>query len=272
MRQAITFISFLLCLSSCSSTYFFSTLSSKDKQMEKVDNGDFLLETDSLWIAYCFKGESAPVQITVFNKLDIPLYVDWQRSALILNGTAHSYAKNGLSFSGNSQAEIYSISSDQTYSYSDGSFAGQVESPKNVSFIPPKTMISYIPLRLAMNFENIDKKLYKKAQMSNNKYEAFIVNRIDYNEYNSPLQFGSYLTVYTHPDEPMVFQQDFFMSNLIKTNAVKPSQLPGNMADRGDFFYIEKPANNTIWQVALGTTLVVGAVAVEVAIDSDNRY
>ncbi|MDU1889887.1 MAG: hypothetical protein E6767_04290 [Dysgonomonas sp.] len=76
MKNFVCIILSVLFLSSCGSTYFYSTLNTSNEYVEKVDNGDFLLETDSLWIAYCYNGESAPVRITVFNKLDRPLYVD----------------------------------------------------------------------------------------------------------------------------------------------------------------------------------------------------
>jgi hypothetical protein len=249
-------------------------LNTNNEYVEKVDNGDFLLETDSLWIAYCFKGESAPIQITVFNKLSVPLYVDWLRSALILDGTAYSYAKDKLNFSGNAEVFVdnYNLSTDKTYSFADGSFAGDIESPQNISFIPPKTMISYIPLRLNMNFDKLDKKLYRNSYLGDKDSNAIKVKRIDYSESDSPLHFESYLTVYARPEHPMTFQQSFYMSNLIKTQSIKPSNLPGDMAERGDFFYIEKPANNTFWEILLGTTLVVGAVAIEVAVDANTRY
>ncbi|HMM01521.1 MULTISPECIES: hypothetical protein [unclassified Dysgonomonas] len=274
MKQAICYILILLTATSCSSTYFFSTLNTNNEYVEKVDNGDFLLETDSLWIAYCFKGESAPIQITVFNKLSVPLYVDWLRSALILDGTAYSYAKDKLNFSGNAEVfmDNYNLSPDKTYSFADGSFAGDIESPQNISFIPPKTMISYIPLRLNMNFDKLDKKLYRNSYLGDKDSNAIKVKRIDYSESDSPLHFESYLTVYARPEHPMTFQQSFYMSNLIKTQSIKPSNLPGDMAERGDFFYIEKPANNTFWEILLGTTLVVGAVAIEVAVDANTRY
>ena len=274
MKQITCFVIILLTITSCSSTYFFSTLNTSNEFVAKIDNGDFLLETDSLWIAYCFKGESAPIQITVFNKLTVPLYVDWQRSALVLKGTAYSYAKDKLNFSGSTEVFVdnNNLSSDKTYSFADGSFAGNIESPPNISFIPPKTMISYIPLRLNMNFEKLDKTLYKDAYLGDKRNNAIKVKRIDYSESDSPLQFESYLTIYTQPEHPMVFQQAFYMSNLIKTQSIKPTNLPGNMAERGDFFFIEKPANNTFWEILLGTTLVVGAVAVEAAVDANTRY
>lgn len=266
-------ISLLILLSSCSSTFFYSTLNTPNEYVEKVDNGDFLLETDSLWIAYCFKGESAPIQITVFNKLNKPLYIDWQRSALIINNTAYSYSSNEINFSETNQAFIYNYQTHagEGYSYSNEGFGRSVNMPHYTTFIPPRTMVSHIPLRLDLNFENINNKSFKSTYMGDKNHDAIKVKRISFDEYDSPLQFRSYLTIYANPDKPMTFEQSFYMSHLIKTNSINPKNLPADMADRGDFFYLEKPANTTALEIILGTTLVVGAVVLDVAIDSD-RY
>lgn len=77
----------LLCMSSCSS-YYYSVLESNDAVGEKNDDKDFVIENDSVCISYCFYGEDAPISITVYNKMDEPLFVDWQRSALILDDVA----------------------------------------------------------------------------------------------------------------------------------------------------------------------------------------
>ena len=80
----------LFCMSSCSS-YYYSVLESNDAVGEKNDDKDFVIENDSVCISYCFYGEDAPISITVYNKMDEPLFVDWQRSALIIDDVATSY-------------------------------------------------------------------------------------------------------------------------------------------------------------------------------------
>ena len=58
---------------------------------EKNERGDFVQENDTVRISYRFWGENAPVTITIYNKLDEPLYVDWGRSALIIDDVATTY-------------------------------------------------------------------------------------------------------------------------------------------------------------------------------------
>lgn len=236
--KSIVLLATILFFTSCSSTYFYATLDTPNEYVEKVENGDFLLETDSLWIAYCFKGENAPIQITAFNKLDVPLYIDWNRCALIIDGMALTYAGD-------------------KYNYSEEWFEWgrhvSVANSDNTTFIPPNSMISDIPFYLSPNFEQISKKEYRKSYLGNKSSESVAVSRIDYDEGNTPLKFQSYLTIYTEPDKPMIFIQDFFLRNVIKTNSIRPKDIGENLADRGDFFHIVKRANNS----ALYTTLAV---------------
>ena len=67
----------LLSLSSCSS-YYYSTLASNDRSGRYDVNKDFVIDNDSVCIIYNFHGEDGPVLVTVQNKMDEPLFVDWQ--------------------------------------------------------------------------------------------------------------------------------------------------------------------------------------------------
>jgi len=270
MKRLLTILIIAItAFSSCKSTYYYSILDTKDDFVEKVDNGDFLFENDSLWIAYCFKGESAPIQITVFNKSDKPLYIDWNRSVFIINDLAVSYAGQNIDFEG------YSTGSTYTWGYGgqyDGSYSGSVKIHENMSFIPPKTMVSRKTLNIEIGFENLNKRNYKTQIMANKKEETFRIQRAHFTENNTPLEFRSYLTLFSEPDKPMYFEQQFYISDLIKTKNIKPNTLPYGLADRGDWFYIEKPANNSFVNILLGTTIVAGAIILDTTLNSDEYY
>ncbi len=66
--------------------------------------GDFVQENDTVRISYRFWGENAPVTITIYNKLDEPLYVDWGRSALIIDDVATTYDPKVASVRGESSS------------------------------------------------------------------------------------------------------------------------------------------------------------------------
>ncbi|MDR0824792.1 MAG: hypothetical protein LBN74_06825 [Prevotella sp.] len=254
-RPLFYLLTIVLLFPACSSTFYYSTLNTTNDYVEKVDNGDFLLETDSLWIAYCFKGAYAPVQITIFNKTNKPLCVDWRRSALIIGNTPINYAGEKMNFPGDWESYDNSDRTD-----SQGSSDGRTALPGGVSFVPPQTMISEIPLRLNPRFDNINKKEYRNSYLSNVRGKEIKTKRIEFDPANSPLTFKSYLTVYYQPDKPMTYEQDFYMDSLFKTSKIAPYSLSGQMADRGDFFYVEKLSKNYIFLSAVGSGVASGLV------------
>ena len=166
------FAALLLGLSACSS-YYYSMLNSNDPVGEKNERGDFVQENDTVRISYRFWGENAPVTITIYNKLDEPLYVDWGRSALIIDDVATTYDPKVASVRGESSSVAsgssfhWSDRSSSGWSYSEGSFSGDVSLPKGVEFIPPHSKLVNTPLQLAnFPFNEIPKEEYVKEQMT----------------------------------------------------------------------------------------------------------
>lgn len=259
-------------LSSCTSTYFYSSLETTNENIQKMDNGDFLLENDSLWIAHYFKGENAPIQIVVYNKLDVPLYVDWQKSSLILNNISYSYNNGETVYEGTANTEGYS-SADYyggIYQSSTTNYKGTSNTPSAISFIPPKTMVARNTLKISPRFDNIDKKEFsKRGKITIDKNTKQHVDKAQYDYENSPLKFKSYLTLYTDSKNPQSYIAEFYTSSLLKTKA-NPKNLPNNMAERGDIFYQEKKPKNTGWDILLGTVIISGVVAFDVMTYNNN--
>lgn len=258
-----------LSLSGCSS-YFYSTLGSSDPVGEKSENGDFVQENDTARISYNFWGENAPVTITVYNKLDEPLFMDWERSALIIGDVAVSYDPKVATLQGSSQ----NVSSSDTYrwgkrtssswSYSEGQFSGDIALPKGVEFIPPKTKIVRTHLQLDnFPFKGIPDEAYERRKMQFNPSMASNVRVKTFSEDDSPLRFRSYLTLYAGGQNGREvrhcsFERSFYLSQLIKTGAVAPDYLEAGQRKAGDYFYIREVQGRT-------AGLVIGAIAVTAA-------
>lgn len=256
-------------MSSCSS-YYYSVLESNDAVVEKNVDKDFIIENDSLIISYCFYGEDAPVSITVYNKMDEPLFVDWQRSALIIDDVATSYYQEKVPVQGQTES-VYSGSSYSwskgyhiTDGYSGGSFAGEVALPKGVSFIPPKSKVESTPLKLTnFPFDRIPKEAYSKEKFYKTDSEAVNVKIKRFTENDSPLFFRSYLSLYTIDQDAekkkyLSFESSFYVAELIKTGNVPPVSFNAGVKQEGDFFYVHKVKGaNAGW--------IVGAVAIGAA-------
>ncbi len=82
MRQFIPLTSIVFLFTGCT-TYQYMTVSGKN--IRQNERQEFVVENDSIRVKYNFSGEDAPVNVEVTNKLDRPVYVDWSRSALIIN-------------------------------------------------------------------------------------------------------------------------------------------------------------------------------------------
>lgn len=230
--------------------------------VEKQDNGDFLIETDSLWIAYCFNGENAPVMITVYNKLDKPLFVDWGKSALVINDEAFTYAGGKLALSGG--GDFYQYESG----YGVSSFGGTIDKREDLTFVPPKSKASYSSLNLNFDFESIGKDLYEGGSMVDKNKFSYKVKRITFDEETSPIHIKSYLTIYENPEKPMLFKQDFFMKGVVKTKSISPQKLSTEQINRGDFFYSIKPPNNNVTMTIVGVA-AIGTAVVALIIGGD---
>ena len=259
----------LFCMSSCSS-YYYSVLESNDAVGEKNDDKDFVIENDSVCIYYCFYGEDAPISITVYNKMDEPLFVDWQRSALIIDDVATSYYQENAPIQGQTESSSYgdSFSWSRRYSstdaYSSGSFAGQIALPKGVSFIPPRSKVESTPLRLTnFPFDRIPKGAYTTQKFAKSNSDVVNVKVKKFTEDDSPLSFRSYLSLYTANPENggknySSYESSFYVAQLIKTGNVPPASFDAGKKQAGDFFYVHKVKG-------ADAGIIVGAVAIGAA-------
>lgn len=262
MKRLVFAIVLVMGMVSCQSTYFFSSLDTTGGYMEKAENGDFTMDGDSLSIIYSFRGQNAPVQITVFNKMSKPLYVDWAQSALVLHGVAYAYSGN-------------LPPSEDVSAYLDEAGQGNLSVPVIdadsegfVTKISPNRHVNFSSMSLHTTFEGVKRKAFKTRLMGDKSGNSVKVKNASFSTDNTPLIFSSYLTTYTNKDNPLVYQQDFYISNLIKTKQISPSNLPGSMEDRGDVFYVEKPANTAFVEGLLGVAIGLGAVVLELALDA----
>lgn len=267
----------LLLLPGCSS-YYYSLLSSNDGKSSLSEDRDFVFENDTVRISYCFYGENAPLAITIFNKLNEPLFVDWTRSALVIDDVATSYYSDTAPIQGNTQssAEGYSYQWNKRFeissSDSQGAFSGEITWPQGVTFIPPKSKIGKAPLHLTnLCFDQIPKEAYRKGKFTKLDGSIVTIHTKDFTEEDSPLRLRSYLTLYTHTPEGKIgktlpFEQSFYMCQLIKTGNVPPQNFEGGQRQAGDFFYVHNVkgtnAGLILGAVAIGTVVVALDAAV----------
>lgn len=275
MKKLVIFAGIMAMLSTlgaCTS-YYYSTLSSSDPGALKNQEGDFVTENDSVLISYSFYGENAPVSITIYNKTDEPLFVDWQRSALIIDDVATSYYQETAPLQGRTEADTYggtyswSKRSEQTWGSTGGTFSGEVALPKGVTFIPPRSKVEATPLHLAnFDFDKIPKEEYVRMPVAKQNAEVVNVRVRKYTEEESPLRFRSYLTLYTagkgkDDKKYTAYDHSFYLSELVKAGSMRPDNWKAARQQSGDFFYVRntkgQEAGITVGVIAIGAAGIV---------------
>ena len=166
-------------------------------------------------LRYDFASERGQMHITVFNKLNQPLYVDWKRSAFIIGQDKIDYWQDiaDVNLAGTTYGSRYLFYS---VSYITGSIAKQ----DMIGFIPPQTRIEKrqfvlvpqgnIPLWGAFTME-------QEPSTMNNRRKMVDVTVYKYGSAESPLTFRNYLTFSTDKD----FRNEFHIDTNFWASGVK---------------------------------------------------
>lgn len=256
-------IIFVLCtaalLQSCA-TYYYSKLGPAGNAGFKDEYGDFISGNDSILIVYNFFGEDAPMKIEIINRSSGPVYVDWQRSALVVNDLTVNYRGETILMNGNVQANI---AAGDYSGIAAGSFDGTATMHKDASFVPPHAKDIHVPVKLkGFPFDAVSKNRYQKTKFVKKNGAIINVNTVTFDRAETPLFLRSYLTVYAG-DKPQVFEQSFYLTELIKTH-VSPANFEDNRSARGDFFYVQDIRGGTASRVLGVVVLNAAAAAIEV--------
>jgi len=259
MKQKLFFLGMVVVLASCKS-YQMSTVSSVSTP-QNDSTGVISVVNDSLAISYNFSGKNAPLHVEILNKLDEPLYISWEKSALIIEDQAYSFVNDVLKITGEASSTTYDynrIFRDlNNTKYTDGSFDANVKLSKNESFIPPHSKVTRTIY--ALNLEKVakvDKAGFKPTYVNLSDGTGQIrASVMEFSKENSPLQFKSYMTLYTvKNNQPHLFnhQQDFFISSVVRSSAN-----PKNV-----FEFYKNPGNVIVSSKTTGYGKVMTGVAV----------
>ncbi|WP_208025508.1 hypothetical protein [Niastella caeni] len=251
----------LLCIS-CS-RYQYTTISSSGVTMN--DKLEFFSENDSLLITYNFNGCNAPVNITIQNKLQVPVYIDWQRSALIVNDKAISYVPTEMKISGGFNSNSYNFGNrSNTYGTTTGSIHATASLPPSVDFIPPQSYLAKNPMAVTNRLiENVPDTAYRRVKYAAADGFVIPVKMARFNETNTPLRFRSYLTLMVGDSttKPIAYEHSFYISELITTTE-PPQSIWLTSAHRGNQYYIKEA---TGYGKAMAGFGVIAGTAVYVA-------
>lgn len=263
-------------LSSCKS-YLMSTVSTTNN-LTVDSTGIFNLENDSVKISYSFSGDNTPMNVVVFNKLNEPLYVNWQRSALVVNDQAYSFVDDHIQITGETSSS--SIQYNNSYRFSDsysyGNINAQAKLSKDESFVPPKSKVDRTTYTLnQLQVNQVQDSLYKKSALNYSDGSGVMkVKTASFTAGNSPLKFRSYLTMYTlknNQPQPFAQQQEFFISSVTKMGA-NPDNASDFTGRPGNVIMISKTSGFGKAMTGVAIVGAVGALAVgDAALNKNNN-
>jgi len=180
------------------------------KAMSSSKNQESLFENDTVKIIYSFWSENGSYSFSVYNKLNIPLYIDWKKSSLVKNNDKLNYWSDEiLTKSSSKRNSAYSYFGYSLLS-SESGFSSSIK-PEQVTFIAPKSTVYKI--QFALNAKS-DSKLPKTATIidvtrSDNPKKKTKISFLNYDENNSPLFFRNFMTLSTSDK----FEKEFYIDN-----------------------------------------------------------
>lgn len=207
-------LTFLVLFSHCT-TY---QLVSVDGNAPKNDQSAFIIENDTVSIIYSFHGQGGSLVIDIFNKLSQPLYVNWRKSALIIEDESFTLWKDEASFNGVSSSE--GVMDDNGVAYAEGNMEGSLVKKEEISFIPPHSKVVVHSYNLNTPFIEIPKENGEKITFFTRTGEERRGRKYSFPADNSPYMFRIFLSVATDDSfkKPVQFDNSFWISDLVTSH------------------------------------------------------
>jgi hypothetical protein len=232
-------------------------------------------ENDTLKVVYYFWDNRGVMSFAVFNKLGVPIYIDWKKSAGIINGTKFDYWVDTAATSIPAYYQNFAYDENVLYStvttynknefkkadaFNDGMNQGMqvgtqlYTKAERISFIPPNSQLTRQFMHLA-NFDYIDYDPNRfttesvPSTLKEGNYVAQISSTLSKD--SSFLKFRNYLTFSTSDkfDTAYHVSHPFHVSkiSMVKEAEFKGPDLNGEAGKnsyplrRGDRFYLYYP-------------------------------
>jgi hypothetical protein len=222
MQKIFTYLFFLLACSSCAK-FQYSTISSNTT---KTPDGIHVFENDSILIRYSFTGYNCPLDISVFNKLSVPLFIDWKKSSVIINQQRFPLWIDQSEIKAHTEGTIQWTQWSGVIASTNSTTTGSVLRSESTSFIPPKSFVTMKPVTLRNELFNLDRKNATKTMI---KSPSMTVPGYGFafKQEDSPMVFRSYLVVSTAENflSPTYLEHEFWVSHVLET-ALTPKNKP----------------------------------------------
>ena len=214
----------------------------------------YLYENDTLAIKYSFWQNKGIMSFSVYNKLNVPIYIDWKKSNYISNVLKFDYWSDKEVMKGKTSGYSYRYDGPVSVPYMrlyGSTINSETVKPERITFLPPKTVI-YKSSYLLITETTIDPQggTPIKIQEPFNGKGTYVIYKKSFSRTYSPLIFRNFLTYSTSEnfkDEKYV-NNEFYVSEIeyINRNYFKSyRELNGTPFYvypymKGTCFYLEK--------------------------------
>jgi len=207
----ILFVNLIL-LAGCS-RYQYMYVSS---HLDQNDKKEFIVENDTVQIKYSFTGENFPLTITLYNKLSQPIYIDLERSTVVMNNMQ---------------------------------IAGPFYTENQISFVAPLSIATLYSNPLKDQLLDLSPKDTSIHEVTKNKFGIIY----SFDEATTPIYFRIILALTVNDDYsyPTFFDYSFWVSDILQTDA-GPKSMPDKTSNQ---FFIRKTTGFGImsgWIGAIG--------------------
>jgi len=212
-----------------------------------------VIDNDTVLIKYKFRGYNCPATVYIFNKLDVPLYVDWKRSSFILDGKNIRHFDETSFLQAEAMASATKISGNLSTS---SEITGTITHSPAVSFVPPRSYVEGSPINLRHSFFQAPVDGYEII-----RFPGFAPLKVgSFAREENPFSFRHFLTLSTAPDLSTMFSFDIeFWTRNIATSGSRPASLPIKRSQ--DQFFLSKPAEGYAFAGVMLVILMVAALA-----------
>ncbi|GAB2524957.1 hypothetical protein [Spirosoma aerophilum] len=202
MKSLVFHIFLLAALVGCAPNVQVVTLRGSNVQ---PDNEGLVLDTDTLTLRYNFASERGLMHLSLVNKLDKPLYIDWKRSSFIIGQNKVDYWYDVVDVHLVGRSTNYSRYSTTT------SLNGTFAKPEQISFVPPQTKLEKQQFIVVpsgqLTLGGTPTTIQERAKGEDRK-KPIDINVFKYASGQSPLTFRNYLTLSTDKDFKTEFSID----------------------------------------------------------------
>jgi len=216
-------------LASCSKKTIIFETQSANHSISIDRNEYYVFENDSLRMVYTFWANRGSMAFSIYNKLEVPLYINWKRSSLILNAQKTDYwaDETVVSFKKATKktetVDFYDFNSplyqlmSLTSSTTSASYIQQNSiKPEKVTFIAPKSYIfkekdGLTSIKLPSNDFGWRKEKFDPKSGKKIKGES-----VSFAENSTPIVFRNFLSISTNEE----FTRESYIDHTFYVNKV----------------------------------------------------